>query len=161
MNEVQTATKAYWMLEHLVVVHLTGEQTDGAYELVEFLMPAGSMTPLHVHEHQSQMTYVLEGEVTFFLPGTSVVCGPGQCFFRPAGVPQTDHVTSDGPARVLDVNAPAGFDDFGFDRFVGAAGRPAEDRVLPSFGAPPDLDALLEAATRYGMKILGPPGTLP
>jgi quercetin dioxygenase-like cupin family protein len=161
MNELLQQTQAYWLLDDLVVVHLTGEETDGAFELVEFLMPPGDMTPLHVHKHQSQTTYVLEGEVTFWLPGRSVVCGPGGLCHQPAGVPQTEKVTSDGPARVLDIQSPAGFDDFGFDRFVAAMGRPAETRTLPPAGRPPDIETLVSTAARFGIEILGPPGELP
>lgn len=158
----KTDCAAYWLLDDLVIVHLAGEETNGQFEMLEFLMPPGDMTPLHVHRHQSQTTYVLEGEVTFSLPGRSVVCGPGECVYQPAGVPQTERVTSSGPARVLDVNVPAGFDEFGFDRFVAAAGRPAERRALPQpTEAMTDPDDLANAAARFGIEILGPPGELP
>ncbi len=46
MTDIRRSTDAYWLLGDLVVVHLTGEQTDGAFELVEFVMPPGDMTPL-------------------------------------------------------------------------------------------------------------------
>jgi mannose-6-phosphate isomerase-like protein (cupin superfamily) len=161
MNELLQSTEAYWLLDDLVIVHVTGERSDGRLELLEFLMPTGDMTPLHVHKHQTQTTYVLEGEVTFWLPGRSVVCGPGECFHQPAGVPQTEEVTSDGPARVLDIQSPAGFDDFGFDRFVAALGRPAEELMLPPAGSPPDIERLVTTAARFGIEILGPPGELP
>jgi hypothetical protein len=76
---------------------------------------------------------------------------------QPAGVRQTQRVTSAAPARVLDVNAPAGF-----DRFVAAAGEPAADLVLPPPSElPPDFDRLVTLAAEHGIDVLGPPGELP
>lgn len=96
------------------------------------------------------------------LPGHSVVYGPGECLYQPAGVPRTEKVTSTVPARVIDVNAPAGADDFGFDRLIALAGRPADRLALPE---PHEVlvnnDALAEAAANFGIEILGPPGILP
>ena len=149
--------RAYWLLADLATVHVTGEDTEGRFSLVEFLMPPGDMTPLHVHRRDSQTTYVLDGEVTFYLGGESRVCGPGECIHQPAGVPQTEQVTSPGPARVLDINSPAGF-----DRFGAAAGRPAEGLTLPPPpAAPADFERLAALADEHGIHLLGPPGQLP
>ena len=60
-------------------------------------------------------------------------------------------------ARVLDINSPAGFEEF-----IAAAGRPAESLTLPpSAESPPDLEQLTRAAAAHGIELLGPPGTLP
>lgn len=149
--------RAYWLLSNLVIVHVSGDETEGRFSLVEFLMPPDDMTPLHVHQRDSQTTYVLEGEVTIYLPGSSNVLGAGECIHQPAGVPQTERVTSAGPARVLDINSPAGF-----EQFVAAAGRPAERLALPAVSeSPPDLEQMAAAAAEHGIELLGPPGTLP
>jgi hypothetical protein len=72
-------------------------------------------------------------------------------------VPQTERVTSADAARVLDVNSPAGFEEF-----VAAAGRRAESLTLPpAAGSPPDLEQLATAAAAHGIELLGPPGALP
>jgi hypothetical protein len=70
-------------------------------------------------------------------------------------------VTSTGPARVLDINAPAGFDEFGFDRFVAAVGQPAKGMTLPEPVVEPDPEQLANLATRFGIDVLGPPGAVP
>jgi hypothetical protein len=58
---------------------------------------------------------------------------------------------------VLDVNSPAGF-----ERFVAAAGRPAETLTLPPPPeSPPDLERLATVAAEHGIELLGPPGQLP
>ena len=116
----------YWFYGDLVTVHVSGAETGGRFCLLEFLQPPGEWTPLHVHRDSDQTHYVLDGELTVYLPGRSFVIGPGQCVNTPMNVPHTEHVTSAGPARLLDVNAPAGFDEF-----VAAAGEPAAELHLP------------------------------
>jgi quercetin dioxygenase-like cupin family protein len=145
------------LLAYLVLVHVTGEESNGRYSLVEFVMPPNEMTPLHVHQHDSQTVYVLDGEVTVSLPGLTRVLRRGECIYQPAGVPQSERVSSDGPARVLDINSPAGF-----DRFIAAVGQLTDRLTLPpSPESPPDLDRLAAVAAQHGITLLGPPGALP
>jgi quercetin dioxygenase-like cupin family protein len=149
--------RAHWMLSRLFIVHVSGEETDGRLSLVEGLLPPDAMTPLHVLPHASQILYVLEGELTAYLPGVSRVLRRGESMNQPAGVPQTHRVTSAEPARVLAVTSPAGF-----ERFVAEAGRPAESLTLPPpEEQPSDLEQLAAIAAKHGMELLGPPGALP
>jgi hypothetical protein len=92
-----------------------------------------------------------------YLPGRSHVVGPGECVNTPRDVPHTEHVTSAGPARLLDVNAPAGF-----DKFVAATGEPAAELTLPPADRPlPDVERLNAIAAEHQIDVLGPPGGLP
>ena len=93
-----TNARAYWFYRDLVTVHVGGEQTGGRFCMVEFLQPPDEWTPLHVHRDSDQTQYVLEGELTLYLPDRSFVLGPGQCANTPRNVPHTEHVTSAGPA---------------------------------------------------------------
>lgn len=125
--------------------------------MLEFLQPAGEWTPLHVHSDSHQTQYVLEGELTVYLPDRTFVVGPGGCVNTPMNVPHTECVTSAGPVRLLDVNAPAGF-----DAFVAAAGEPAAERTLPPPDRPPpDLQRLGALAAEHHIELIGPPGSLP
>ena len=155
-NEIQRS--AHWFYGDLVTVHVGGEETDGRFCLLEFLQRPGEWTPLHVHRDADQTQYVLEGELTVYLPGRCFVVGPGESVHTPMGVPHTECVTSVGPARSLDLNAPAGFDEF-----VAAAGEPAAALTLPPADAPPpDIDRLgALAAELANIEILGPPEALP
>jgi mannose-6-phosphate isomerase-like protein (cupin superfamily) len=148
---------AYWFYGDLVAVLVSGEETGGRFCLVEFIQPPGEWTPLHVHVDSDQTQYVLEGELTVYLPGRSFVVGPRECINTPMNVPHTECVTSAGPARVLDVNAPAGFDEF-----VAAAGEPAKELTLPpSNRPPPEIERLAALAAEHHIELLGPPGSLP
>jgi quercetin dioxygenase-like cupin family protein len=151
-----TEPKAYWFYGDLVLVHLSGEETGGRYSLLEWLMPAGETTPPHIHKRADQTMYVLEGELTLMLRGETIVAGPGKIAHGPMNVPHTEQVTSAGPVRFVEVNAPAGF-----EHFVAAAGAPAAMRTLPpSSHEPPDLDLLTRLAVAHDLEVLGPPGML-
>jgi mannose-6-phosphate isomerase-like protein (cupin superfamily) len=149
--------RAYWFYRDLVTIHVGGEQTGGRFCVVEFLQPPDEWTPLHVHRDSDQTQYVLEGELTVYLPDRSLVLGPGDCVNTPMNVPHTEHVTSAAPARVLDVNVPAGFDEF-----IASAGEPAAEMTLPAAeGPPPDVERLAAIAAEHRIELLGPPGELP
>jgi mannose-6-phosphate isomerase-like protein (cupin superfamily) len=153
----RTKPRAHWFYGDLVTVHVSGEETGGRFCVVEFLQPPGEWTPLHVHRDSDQTQYVLEGELTAYLPDQSLVLGPGECVNTPMNVPHTEHVTSAGPARVLDVNVPAGF-----DQFIAMAGEPAAELRLPrADGPPPDVERLAAIAAEHRIELLGPPGELP
>jgi mannose-6-phosphate isomerase-like protein (cupin superfamily) len=149
--------RAYWFYGDLVIVHVSGEESEGRFSLLEWLMPAGERTPLHTHSRADQTMYVLDGELTVHLPGRTAVAGPGDCIHGPMGVPHAEHVTSAVPVRMVEVNAPAGF-----ERFVAAVGRPASEPALPD---PPlelgDPEVLTAVAAEHGIEVLGPPGALP
>jgi mannose-6-phosphate isomerase-like protein (cupin superfamily) len=150
-------TSAYWFYRDLVRIHVSGEQTGGRFCVVGFLQPPDEWTPLHVHRDADQTQYVLDGELTVYLPDRSLVLGPGECVNTPMNVPHTEHVTSAGPARVLDVNVPAGF-----DKFIARAGEPAAESSPPrAEGPPPDIERLAAIAAEHRIELLGPPGERP
>jgi quercetin dioxygenase-like cupin family protein len=147
--------ESIWFTDSLVRVHITPEQTDGTFALVEMLAPAGHITPPHIHNDDKGF-FLLEGEITVhFADGPSVV-RPGQAGYIPAGTPHTLIVTSQGPARAVLVSAPTEFVPYSR-----ACGRPAAREALPVLDGPPDIGLLLREAPRHGMTVLGPPGMLP
>ncbi len=144
-----------WFIEGLVHIHVSGEETDGQYAVVENLVPRGDMPPLHVHHEEDEVFHVLEGEVTLFLPGDKVALATGETFRAPSGVPHAYRVESE-TARLLVFCAPARFDGL-----VRAVSDPAPAEELPPRGRPLDADRLAAVAAQHGIEILGPPGTLP
>jgi hypothetical protein len=54
MSEENVSGDAYWLLGSLAIVHVSGEQTEDRFCLVEFLSPPDDMPPLHVHRRDSQ-----------------------------------------------------------------------------------------------------------
>lgn len=144
-----------WFIDGLVRVHVSGEETEGRYAVLEILVPEGDMPPLHVHHEEDEVFHVVDGEVTLFLPGAEVPLTAGDTFRAPQGVPHTYRVESP-TARWLVFCAPARF-----DAFVRAVSEPAHADELPPPGRPLDPERFAAEAARQGIELLGPPGALP
>jgi mannose-6-phosphate isomerase-like protein (cupin superfamily) len=142
---------AYWFLGSLVTVKTTGEQTRGAVTVVEFVNPPGFAPPLHRHQAEDELFYLLAGTAQFRCAGQTFAAGPGDFVLLPAGLPHTFLVGPDQPLRTLQITTPSGFEQFAAD-----AGTPAIERRLPD-PAPIDPAALGHAAARHGIELLGPP----
>ena len=145
--------EALWFLGALATVKSSAETTGGRVAVIEHLAPRGSGSPLHVHHHEDEWFYVLEGELTIWVAGRTVVAPAGSFVFGPRDVPHTFIVSSD-EARFLLVTQAAGFE--GFVRTLGAPAPVAE--IPPAPTAPPDMEPVLRAAAEHGLEILGPPG---
>jgi quercetin dioxygenase-like cupin family protein len=139
-----------WFLGTLVVVKATGEQTGGAFGLIDNVMPAGFASPYHTHRNEDESFYVVEGEMSLYVGGERVKTGPGAFVYGPRGVPHGFEVDGTEPARILLQNHPAGFEGFPVE-----VGEPAEQLVLPE-AEPSDMERLMAIAAKYDIEILGP-----
>jgi quercetin dioxygenase-like cupin family protein len=148
--------ESIWFTDALVRVHVTPEDTNGAYALLEALVPPGQMPPPHIHEQAAGSFLVLEGEITLHTKDGPTVVRPGQSGHVPAGEAHTACVTSIGAARVVIVSAPSGLADY-----IRACGRPAERAALPVPAGPLDVGLLVREARAHGITVLGPPGAPP
>ena len=132
---------------------LTRAATGGRVMVTEQLAPRGSGSPLHVHHNEDEWFYVLEGELTIWVGGETVVAPAGAFVFGPRDIPHTFAVSSE-QARFLLVTEPGDFVGF-----VRALAEPAGALAIPPAPtAPPDMEPVLAAAAQYGLEILGPPG---
>jgi mannose-6-phosphate isomerase-like protein (cupin superfamily) len=102
-----------------VVVKASAAMTGGAFTVFEENQPAD--TPLHVHEHEDELFYVLEGEHVFQVGTEEFRVGPGGLVFAPRGVPHAQRRVVPRTGRVLVLTSPAGFE--GFFRALAAADR--------------------------------------
>ncbi len=82
--------------------------TDGRLFIIEHsnLMHGGP--PLHMHPHQEEWFYVMEGEVAFQVGEQRVRLGPGESVLGPRGVPHTFSSVATTPSRMLIAFCPAG-----------------------------------------------------
>lgn len=144
---------ALWFFGCLVTVKAATETTAGTLAVIEHLAPQGAGSPLHVHRREDEWFYVIEGELTLWVGGETIVAPAGSFVFGPKGIPHTFTVSS-AQARWLLVTEPAGF-----DQFVRAVGEPAPRlEIPPPATEPPDVAALTAIAAEYGIEITGPPG---
>lgn len=143
-------SESVWFLGTLMHLRATGEQTNGAFGLIEQVLPPGFTPPLHVHHKEDEGFYLLEGEATFVCGEERVKAMPGSFIYFPRDIPHWFRIEGNQPARLLQYNFPAGLEHF----FV-EAGEPARDQQPPS--GPPDIGKMAAIAPRYGLEIFGPP----
>jgi len=142
-----------WFFGGLTTIKADGAGTGGLMMLTEQTAPRRSGSPLHVHHDEDEWFYVLEGELTIWVAGQTVVAAAGAFVFGPRDVPHTFVVSSD-EARFLLVTQAAGME--GFIRTLGTPAPVAE--IPPAPAAPPDMAPVLQAAADHGIEILGPLG---
>jgi mannose-6-phosphate isomerase-like protein (cupin superfamily) len=124
--------------EIAIVVRVPSESTGGAFAIIE---EAGPMvdTPAHLHEHEDELFYVLEGEHVYEVGDEQFRLGPGGLVFAPRGVPHSQRRVVSGVGRQLVLVSPGGLE--GFFRDLAAA---HEEGTL---GA----EAYAAASERYGI----------
>ena len=87
-----------------ILLRVPAEATGGAFSFFEEVPPLVD-TPLHVHEHEDELFYVLEGEHVFRVGDEERLLGPGGTWRILGGVPHTAQAGPDG-AVVVDTFAP-------------------------------------------------------
>jgi mannose-6-phosphate isomerase-like protein (cupin superfamily) len=143
----------FWFFGGLTTIKADGAATGGRMTLTEQTAPLGSGSPLHVHHNEDEWFYVLEGELTVWVAGETVVAPAGSFVFGPRDVPHTFIVSSEEARFLLATQAA------GFEGFIRALGTPAPVATIPPApAAPPDMVPVLQAAADHGLEILGPPG---
>ncbi len=148
--------EALWWSTALLTVKATAEQTGGEFFLVEEHVPRGTSPPLHVHPHDDETFYVVEGELTFYLgdgqtvPSQTVPASAGSFLHIPKGYfPHAFRVDSE-TARFLVRTTPR------HEQFFRASAKPARSRTIPP-PEPLDMEKIRAAGAEYGVEILGPP----
>jgi mannose-6-phosphate isomerase-like protein (cupin superfamily) len=101
-----------------ILVRTPSEATGGAFTLFEEVPPMAD-TPLHVHDNEDELFYVLEGEHVFTVGDDEYPASPGGLVFAPRGVPHAQRRVVPGEGRLLVVTAPGGLE--GFFRELAAA----------------------------------------
>jgi mannose-6-phosphate isomerase-like protein (cupin superfamily) len=124
-----------------VVVKASADSTGGAFTMFEENEPVD--TPLHVHDNEDELFYVLEGEHVFQVGDQEFHAGPGGLVFAPRGVPHAQRRKVARTGRLLVLTSPAGFE--GFFRELAEADRAGA--IGP--------DAYVRASKQYGVTWLG------
>src|SRR5438445_520658 len=113
-----------WYRQVLMTIKASGDKTGGALGLLDFKTPAGQ-TPLHVHHHEDEGWYLLEGRITCTCGEESVTAEPGAFLWLPRDVPH--RLRFETECHLLQLAIPAGLEVFHH-----RMGQPA-----PQLGLPP------------------------
>jgi quercetin dioxygenase-like cupin family protein len=143
-----TTGRSYWGPGDLYTWLVTGEESAGAYFSMLAIVPPQGGPPPHIHLHEDETFYVLEGTPTFRLDEELVVAGPGDFVNVPKGVVHNFRNLSEAPMRMILTFTPAGI-----EKFVEETLERAHDLTQP---CPDNLEEVgaryAEAAPRYGME---------
>lgn len=113
-----------------------------------------STPPRHVHHQADEIFFLLDGHLEVSCGDDAWQASPGSLIFLPRGIPHQFTAASDGPARTLLINAPAGFGEV-----IVELGEPAPDLSLPAPDAPlPSPDRMAAVQERYGIAPAGDAG---
>ena len=124
---------------------LSAQDTGGGFSLVEHLMPTRSLAaPVHRHSREDEYSFVLEGRVGAWFDGVEAFANAGDLILKPWGEWHTFWNAGDGPARILEIISPGGFEQ--------------AFREMHALGEELDPSAMTKIAAGYGVE-LDFPGT--
>jgi quercetin dioxygenase-like cupin family protein len=119
---------------------VTSADSGGVLAALEVTIPPGTLVKPHNHSREDEFTVVLAGTVGARVGDRVVEAAAGASMVKPRGLPHAMWNTGPEPARVLEVLAPGGLEDY-FEELA-----PALAAKIP----PAEYDALAE---RYGLTI--------
>jgi quercetin dioxygenase-like cupin family protein len=152
MSHPSTTAEPFWFLGGKARILVPGDATAGAISVLEFEDPQGHAPPLHAHDNEDEVWFVLDGEVSFYLGDDRYDLHTGAVALGPRGVPHSYLVRSPY-ARIAVAFAPAGI-----ERWFTDSGSPVTS--ADSEAAPFEIGPIVAAAEAYRLRVVGPPPTL-
>jgi mannose-6-phosphate isomerase-like protein (cupin superfamily) len=137
------------VLGHLQDHKLNQQQTRGAFSVWVETIPAGSSgPPLHRHQNEDELFYVLDGEMTFYDETGETRAPRGTLFYSPRGNWHGFRNDQTTPAQMLIFLTPGGFE--GFFHTIAASEGQRVSEPLPV--TPSDVEKALATAPQYGLE---------
>jgi mannose-6-phosphate isomerase-like protein (cupin superfamily) len=146
---------ATWAMDSLFERLASAAETDGAFDVSLVTQPPGVATPLHVHTHEAEAFFLLDGTMTSQAGSTLHRLSAGYFIYLPKGVPHAFRVTGTSPVRFLGLTVPGGL-----MALYDEVGMPATERRLPGSDGPrvpEEIQRWNEVSPRYGLRVVGPP----
>ncbi len=132
-----------WRIFGLEMVgKILSPQTNGAYAVVISTTPPQGGPPLHVHEREDELFYILKGTYEFRFGDDTVTATTGDFVHLPAHIPHTFRNIGTEPGIAINTMTPGGFEQFF-----------AEVDQLPK-NRPLDRAQVAAIASRYGLQFL-------
>jgi quercetin dioxygenase-like cupin family protein len=141
---------SYWGPGDRYTFLITGAQSNGAYFIMEAIVPPGGGPPPHIHHREQESFYVLEGTLDIQMGDQTVQASAGDFVHIPNGTVHSFCNNGDSLARQLLIFSPGGL-----ERFFEETLEMVEDRSAPM---PDNLDVVIpryvEAAPRHGLEFV-------
>lgn len=127
---------------------LTGEDTGGQFATMEMLVRPGAEPPYHIHEHEDETFYILEGSADVIVDGEVHHLTAGGAIFLPRGIPHTFRIRSE-VGRALVTVTPSGFEGY-----FKAIGEPATtDGPGAAMTRADYFEKAAKAASQFGIRL--------
>ena len=129
---------------------VTGDQSNGAYFIMEGIIPPGGGPPLHIHHREEECFYLLDGTLEITLGEKIFNATTGAFIQIPRGTLHRFHNTGSTTARMLLLFSPAGMDKY-FEETL----EPVQDRTA---AIPPISESviarLINAGPKHGLEFV-------
>jgi quercetin dioxygenase-like cupin family protein len=134
---------------NLITYKLVSAETDGAFSVLERVVPAHFESPPepHTNTREDWTVYVLEGTLVFQLEAREVSAPAGSLIFVPRGVFFRWWNPSAESAKCLVIYAPGGFEDF-----FAEVTKATEDAARGPTDYARTLPTILRIQDKYGMR---------
>ncbi|MFL6452291.1 MAG: cupin domain-containing protein [Bryobacteraceae bacterium] len=142
---------AFWGPGDRYTFLITGEQTGGAYFVMEALVPPGGGPPPHIHRNEDETFYIVDGECSITIDDMTVEAKRGDFINIPRGVVHCFRNNGSVPARMIVTFTPSGM-----ERFFAETLEPAVDRhTAPPQNQSAVASRYVTAAAKYGLEFAG------
>jgi quercetin dioxygenase-like cupin family protein len=106
------------------------QDTNGELFVIEHKTRQKGGPPRHIHPHQDEWFYVMEGEFLFEVGKDRLTLGPGDSILAPRNLPHAWAFVGDGGGRMLISYNPAGKMEAFFRRVTKNNAMPPQDKAL-------------------------------
>jgi len=106
------AGKKVGVLRSTSTFKVESAQTNGAYAILEQIIPAGHGPAYHVHRHETEIFYILEGEFEITVDGQKIPAPKGASAVLPRNIPHTFRNTGKTDGKLLLTVIPGNFSNF-------------------------------------------------
>ncbi len=132
---------------------ITGAETGGAFFLGEACVAPGGGPPPHVHSHEEEAFYLLQGTLALQVGGKTLNASAGDFIYIPRGTVHSFKNVGEETAKMLTLATPAGLENFFAEAFYPAADIGDIPQISEAL-----IGRVMKAAPKYGMELLLPAG---
>ncbi len=145
------------------IFRLNGQDTGGSFTVIEHpIHPMTLGAPMHTHTREDEYSFILEGEITFFIGGHVFTAKQGDWVCKPRGIPHTFWNGSPTLARILEIISPAGFEQYFQEMAVSLSNQDHEQmaRIREKYGLISDMASVPILCREYRLSLEGQPELL-
>ena len=144
----QPKPRRYYFDVALGSILLSGEDTGGAYCLLDMRVAPGIGVPRHTHTLEDEALFVLSGELKATVGDEIFTLRTGETLIAPRNIPHQLRNSGNVPNHYLIMFSPAGFEEF-----LKATSVPAPDNaVAPTEPPTIAIQNVFELASDYGIQ---------